>query len=65
MLKSKKIIKFVELVEIGSFLSTKLSNCKEMANFFSAKSSVKWTALGHPRPERNKIIFSPKPSGTL
>ena len=27
------------------------------------KSSVKWTVLGHPRPELNKVIFSTKPSG--
>ena len=24
------------------------------------RSSVKWTVLGHPRPELNRIIFSPK-----
>ena len=34
-------------------------------NSTSYLSSVKWTVLGHPRPELNKVIFSTKPSGPL
>ena len=40
----------------------KLQQVRDMIILLVA-SSVKWTVLGHPGSELNKIIFSPKPSG--